>query len=686
MTGFKQSIYYIDFPIHFYAIEVKENTTTFIVYNNDKKNIKKISFKISNEKYEFDVNASNDILYIDLPYVISIDHKISLESVEIDSTVLYTKDFQEQHINPPLSIKTLKQEQYLYKREISKILNIKKKSIQYMATKNENFWFCTCGQFNLSNSQTCSTCGNSKEQLFSYTPVIDEYREKTANIKSVLLKLTAFIMLTFFAGMFYQGFFGDFIFDNFAKNDFIHLVFRLFMPIAVILDFILLFIFKNYYMEKLYRIFNIILYILIVLLNSILIFRFIQTSYNILFVLSLDIGILLRIYNDYKNKYNYRLINFIKFGVLIVFFIAISVQYSIYSKLDIDILNDGLYLTVHTDEEIYDIPDQLLGSKVKFAKFSIEDEYVINELYIGKNLENVYINSSKILPNLDLIHINESNQHLEVKENILYDDTNQIILVPMSTTSLYISSETVASSVFRDLYNLESVTFASSVKYINRYAFANDVNLESITFEENSHLISIEEGAFYNNTSLTFVELPISLEHLGIGVFKEANALERMIIPFLGEERENSSSLRDSSDVLPYLFGSSVYSHYQYIPTSLVSIEIYDITMIHNVTFYHANTLEEIILPESLLSIGERSFYQTSSLKEFIIPSGIEVIPSYAFQESGIETILIQESVTYIDSNAFLDTHLTSITYLGDLENLEINPEGNSSIINIVNS
>ena len=78
---------------------------------------------------------------------------------------------------------------------------------------------------------------------------------------------------------------------------------------------------------------------------------------------------------------------------------------------------------------------------------------------------------------------------------------------------------------------------------------------------------------------------------------------------------------------------------------------------------FQGNDLSEIKLPKSLTSLGGRSFYGNTNLKKVEFADGInlEVIQSDAFQNTGLESIELPDSVKKIESGAFNGSHLKSI-------------------------
>ena len=78
---------------------------------------------------------------------------------------------------------------------------------------------------------------------------------------------------------------------------------------------------------------------------------------------------------------------------------------------------------------------------------------------------------------------------------------------------------------------------------------------------------------------------------------------------------------------------------------------------------FQGNDLTEIRLPKSLTSLGGRSFYGNTNLKKVEFAEGInlELIQSETFQNTGLENIVLPDSVKKIESGAFNGSHLKSI-------------------------
>ena len=71
-------------------------------------------------------------------------------------------------------------------------------------------------------------------------------------------------------------------------------------------------------------------------------------------------------------------------------------------------------------------------------------------------------------------------------------------------------------------------------------------------------------------------------------------------------------------------------------------------------------------LPLSLSRIEEQSFFGNSSLEEVVLPEGLLSIESQAFAYSGVKTINLPETITYIADDAFLGCDLKHVEAKGE--------------------
>ena len=139
-------------------------------------------------------------------------------------------------------------------------------------------------------------------------------------------------------------------------------------------------------------------------------------------------------------------------------------------------------------------------------------------------------------------------------------------------------------------------------------AFENCNFIEEITLSENTS--AIESKAFYNCSALKSMVLPSSVTEVGSYAF----------------------------------YGCS----------NMASITLSNLTKINDRTFFNCSALAEITLPETLTEIGDNAFFGCSSLKEIIIPNSVTSIGGYAFENcKALLSVTLPQSITIIKNSTF---------------------------------
>ena len=86
--------------------------------------------------------------------------------------------------------------------------------------------------------------------------------------------------------------------------------------------------------------------------------------------------------------------------------------------------------------------------------------------------------------------------------------------------------------------------------------------------------------------------------------------------------------------------------------------------------FYNCIRLKNVVLPEGITSIGDRSFSYSSELQSIVIPNGVTIIGEYAFQVTNLKSIVLPPNLTNIGSYAFVNSNLTEVRLPASLKSI----------------
>ena len=166
--------------------------------------------------------------------------------------------------------------------------------------------------------------------------------------------------------------------------------------------------------------------------------------------------------------------------------------------------------------------------------------------------------------------------------------------------------------VFQSCTSLTTIEIPASVETIERGAFSGCTSLQTVTFEKGSELKTIEGyyqfyGAFSDCTSLTSIEIPASVETIGICAFSDCTSLTSIEIPASVETIEwYAFSYCTSLKTVTFEKGSKL-------------------KMIQYNTFRDCTSLTTIEIPASVETIERGAFSGCTSLQTVTFEKGSQL-------------------------------------------------------------
>jgi hypothetical protein len=204
------------------------------------------------------------------------------------------------------------------------------------------------------------------------------------------------------------------------------------------------------------------------------------------------------------------------------------------------------------------------------------------------------------------------------------------ITIPNSVTS-------IGREAFRICSGLTSITIPNSVTSIGVWAFQYCSGLTSVTISNN--LTTIKESVFGDCTGLTSITIPNSVTSI------ERNAFGNCY-------RLTSVNISDLETWCKISFGD-----YNSNPLSYA----------HHL-FLNGEEIKDLVIPNSVTSIGQYAFYACSGLTSVTIPNSAKTIGDGAFSNcSGLTSITIGNGIQIINTKAFANcTELTDVYCLAE--------------------
>lgn len=150
---------------------------------------------------------------------------------------------------------------------------------------------------------------------------------------------------------------------------------------------------------------------------------------------------------------------------------------------------------------------------------------------------------------------------------------------------------TLGESSFKECTSLQSVTVPGTVTSLDKAAFSGCTSMKDLVIEEG--VTAIGEFAFEFCSNLVSLKLPTSLTYIGKAAFQSCESLPSVNIP------------KKTKDIGDYAFNNCLGLNSVVIPEGVKTIGIWAFTY---------TSLTELVLPSTLVQMGERCFYNNRSL------------------------------------------------------------------------
>jgi hypothetical protein len=273
---------------------------------------------------------------------------------------------------------------------------------------------------------------------------------------------------------------------------------------------------------------------------------------------------------------------------------------------------------------------------------AFEDANTVTSIYIPNTVTS--IGESALGPMASLIEINvaiDNSYYASDINNVLFDVTGTTLIqypIGKPQSSYIIPNFVTSIGDYSFQYtNLSQITFPGSITSIGQYAFQYS-NLSQIVIPSGVQTIGIY--AFFNNISLTTIAFENNSNLTSIGDYVFASS-------------PGSSSLISIN--IPASVTSIGDFAFQYSNLSTITFDVNSLlTNIGDYAFGYSN-ISEIIIPTSILTIGNNAFFLVAPLEnvQIDLSSNLIAIGDNTFAGTNITSINIPGSVQTIGNNAF---------------------------------
>lgn len=331
---------------------------------------------------------------------------------------------------------------------------------------------------------------------------------------------------------------------------------------------------------------------------------------------------------------------------------------------------------------------------------AFDDCTALESITFSKNLNHLDGNAFRNTPWLD--QQNEEGPVIVGNTVLLkWNGMDSIVDIPYGVTmitdafadNIYVESVTIPSTVtrigqnaFRNAVNLRNVEIPDTVTRIDGYAFQGDRSLRSIILPNT--ITTIGSSVFRGCEKLTQIELPHRVTSIGTYLLAECTSLSDVTIPssvksihdtaFSGSEQVRLHVTFDSEaerfaqeHLIPFTYylqqtKDFIYSRNEdgiqilkYIG-NLFDVEVpaeidgLPVNRINTAAFQNNSIARRVLLPDTVVTIGDWAFSYMDSLEAVRMSSGLISLGADAFTGSaGIQVINLPDTLEYIGVEPF---------------------------------
>lgn len=323
------------------------------------------------------------------------------------------------------------------------------------------------------------------------------------------------------------------------------------------------------------------------------------------------------------------------------------------------------------------------GADLTLGDYAFQECEKIESIIIPENVvgigEGVFLDCKKLAS----VTVDENNQYFVTDDGVLFDKGyTRLLFYPAGKTGVFETPEqmtSIGAGVFKENEGLTGIKIGKNVTFIGKEAFKDCENFETVEFEEGgTEELVLEEGAFRWCDALKPFTLPNRVKALPAYFVCENDSLTNFVIPdsvesigesaFLGVPLENVIIPASVTFIDKGAFASSPSN--VTTPMTVVfeegdkPLEVAGpVKSLDFGVFFFNERLTSVKLPKRLINIADEMFSSCKNLKEITIPSGVTSVGLDPFRNSGIESVVFENSTDPERTVTFADGYYEESGY-----------------------
>ena len=294
---------------------------------------------------------------------------------------------------------------------------------------------------------------------------------------------------------------------------------------------------------------------------------------------------------------------------------------------------------------------QYLVHPVQFTKWEYHGAFAkcsnLKSVTFGSGLTKIGDNAFSECSNLEAIQLPDSVTSIGSRA---FEKCSTLASLDITNTSV----KTIGEYAFSGCTNAVKAKLPDTVTDLGEGAFSECNNLVIATLSAN--LTAIDDSTF-KKTKIQKINIPASVTKIGNDAFLECRDLEDVTfgdnIVSIGDQAFKSCAKLSKMSAFPSALKTIGYDAFHSCPLlPTPDLKRTSLESIGSFAFYNCDSIKKIELPDTLTELAFGAFNSCDSLSECILSNNLKTINTRTFQDSGLERIVIPDSVTTIADGA----------------------------------